>query len=256
MIVALFAVLACILAVDYILRRRSFQARLNEANVLYDAAETPEAMARAKAAYAALLPLARGAAERRAVERALTSCDANIAFYEATGQPTIEKYRRAIELMEKAKQLSGDAEGVWAGRIREFREHLQQAMGPGPDEMRLRFERLRALPFAQARMELEALYRWRQLWRERGLYQDDTTRQAILQEVQRFLLDNYARAFEASIAAAKGAGADLVAKAALLAALEDVRRFDERHARDYAEKYAAELAEARKAVQALEAMAK
>jgi hypothetical protein len=246
-VVGTAAVMGCIYLLYRVAQQIQFKAALDGANAIYSSADSEAGMSKAKEAYEALLKKVRTTTQLRMVRAGILFCDANILYYDTTNKPTLEKYEKLLELLRNAQKISGDPTGQWEKRLREIEQRHKEALGPSPEEIRYDFIRLSAKPFDAARPELEAIYRWRSIWQEQGTYQDDKERQDALSEVGKFLRDNYCRIFEEHLRAAQKPEASLEQKAEILQDLEQVKRLDEKAAADYSQKYAKELAEARKA---------
>jgi len=246
------ALLVCAYVLLRVYKSRQFAQELENAHAVYEAADSPEALQKAKATYEALRPKSRTKEQKRFVEAGIASCEANIAFYDATGRGSIKKYQRLVNLMEKARDLAGDPTGIWAKRLTTFRRRLEEAMGPSLEEMGRQWARLSKMPFQQASVELEALYRWRRIWHDQDMYLNDAAREAIFTSVRKHLIEQYTRALDESIRAARRPGASLEVQCAPLGPIGSIRVLDEARAYILAKKYEAELEAARKAANTLE----
>ena len=258
-VAAVVALVVIVWVVVYANRHMKSRRALDEAHRVYQEAETPEQLQAAKAAYEAVLQSgATGEAKRRA-EAGIAGCEAHLALIEARGRGSIEKHRAALEKMRRAKELSGDPDGFWAERIETFEEELTAKLGPTPEQMRRRLEEGKAKPFRQAVEDLEALLRWKTMWKEEGMHQGDAEREAIFQATAEVLRAGYTKEFLDNIAAAREVmeKTDLHAlnvKAMLLSRLAQVERFDPEAAGRFRQEYAAELKAADAARRVLEQM--
>lgn len=203
LIILLAVIIVCIIVVRRTLNRHTFNTRLQEAHSLYEAADTPDEFREAKKAYTEMNEVASSREEKRMAEAGIASSDAWIAYLETMRRPDLEGYETTIKHMERAIELTDDPEGVWDGMLAQMRGLYEDALGPSLEEMRDRFARGKKMPFPQAMTDLEALYRWRERWKEQGRHQNDPAREALFDELRAYLLENHIRQFEASIASAR-----------------------------------------------------
>lgn len=254
-IMGVVAVIAIIWAVRHMQQKRFVTTKLGPINAEYEEAKTPEQFTKLKQDYEALLGKVPSS-HRPYVEGQVASCVAWLAFLDTSGRPSIRKYEDCIRKMEKAKELAGDKQGVWAKKLTEFRGRHKEALGPDVPKMQSEYARLSKMPFGNAMADLETLYRWRKIWHDQDMHLTDKAREGIFAQARTILLTNYCRMFEESIVKArktKGKSeAALSAKAAPMGALARVRRFDEAKADAYAAKHAQDLEAAKKASKELE----
>ncbi len=255
-VIAIAVILGLIWFLYHIWQQRQFKAQLDAANAAYAKAVTSQEFEQAKQGYEALLPKGRlkigqahTAEQKRMVQTGLTTCEADLAYFEAMDKGTIDNYTKALDLLKKAKELSGDSNGELAKRIAEIEPRLNQASGPSLEDMKKDLARLKAMPFDQAQRDLAALYRWRTLWHEQGRYVDDKEREAVFSETLTYLKDSYSRILDAYLAAsrARGTNATDSDKVRILLDLENLDRVDSAYAAAVEEKYKNEFAEARAA---------
>ena len=124
-VLAVVAVVAIAAVVTHGSRRIRSKRALDAANRLYEAAETPEELQKARQAYQAILDGGATGAARRLAEAGGASCEAHVAFLEARGRGSVAKHRNALEKMKRARDLSGDPQEVWADRIATFERELK-----------------------------------------------------------------------------------------------------------------------------------
>lgn len=255
-IVGIVVIVGLLWFLYHVWEQRQFKATLDAANAAYAGASSAQDLEKAKAGYEALLAKASGSSQKRAAEAGIAQCDANIAYFAALNKGTIDNYSNALELLRKAKDLTGDLTGEFGNRIAELEPRLKGASGPSLDEMKAELARLKAQPFAEAARGLTALYRWRAIWREQGKYLDDKDREAVFAEAQgilQILRDSYSAIFEKNLAASKLPSASLEDKVKILADLHNLQYVDPLIAAAYSEKYNPELIEAQNAAEELKA---
>ena len=255
-IVGIIAIVAIALAGRHIYHQRTVGGDVVKVDEEYSKAKTLEDFQRVKQSYEALLPKATTDSVRKVIEGQIAGCDAWAAFMVTSGRPSIRGYEGCIKKMEKAKELTGDQQGVWSKKLTEFRMRHKEAMGPDIKKMRSEYARLSGMPFAKAMGDLETLFRWRQIWHDQDMYKSDKEREEVFAKTRKLLFENYCRRFEASIAKArktKGKSEEALSiRSAPLGALSQVGRFDKAKTDAYAKKYAKDLAAAKVAQKELE----
>lgn len=202
-IVSIVILIVCVVIALNIYRSRAAVPEIAALNERYEAAMSPEEFREIKEEYTQVLDRVTGEA-REVVEAQIAGCEAWIAFYETTGRPTVENLEAAIPKLERAKELSGDRQGVWAENIRNFEELLRKGRGPRePEQMEAEFARLKQEPFLRALRDLETLYLWRTTWTRQGhdhLVERHADR---FEEMRQYIAENFARLFKESLARAQ-----------------------------------------------------
>ena len=272
-VIGLVVLIVCCVALYKVMRKRSFIPKVEKIHEQYDATGSDVKKIEAcKKAYQDLLDQAPSAKERKIVEGGMAACDASIAYLNTLSKPGIPQYSDAIQLMDKAKELTGDKEGIWAQRIKTFKKRLQDSIGPTGPEIDAQFAQLKKRPFKKAMRGIENLYFWGFAWKQQKRFQDDKPRQAALEKMRVYLRDQYTALFEQSVADARNAGVTpafvkalspdkMLDKAAQdkvdrvtapLGWMANVKRLDKGRAAQLASKYARDLALAQKVAKAIE----
>ena len=256
-IVVIVAIVAVVLSLQHIRQKRLMVSKVGPVDTRYEEEKTEAEFTELKQDYEKLLGEVSGK-NKGYIEGQVASCEAWLAFLRTSAKPSIRKYEDCIKKMERAQELTGDKQGVWAKKLAEFRPRHKESLGPELATMQSEYGRLSKLPFIKAVSDLETLYRWRKIWHDQDLHVNDAGRNAVFAQTREILLKNYCLRFEQSIQKARKAKgkseAALSAKSAPLGAVAQVQRFDEAKAAAYRSKYAKDLAEAQKAAKELEAL--
>lgn len=251
MIVGVIAV-AAISVAGYVVYGK-MTARQETAKILslddkYFVAKNEAEMSDCKKEYESLQAQLRSADGRNLAAARIAGCDAWIAYYNATGKAGIAKYADAIPKMEKAKELNGDPDGIWAKNIAEFKDRYDKALGPKtPEELRARFEAIQKTGFDKAETDVQGLYRWRNIWAEAGLYKGDSAREAVFADVRTWIIKGYCDRFEASIKEAAKSPVSVAVKAAPAGHLAVLKTWDAAKAEAYDKQNAALMVKVRQA---------
>ena len=202
-IVSIVILVVCAVIALNIYRGRAAAPEVASLNQRYEAAMSPEEFQELKAEYTKLLNRATGEA-REIVEAQIAGCEAWIAFYETTGRPSVENLQAAIPKLKRAKELSGDRQGVWAENIRKFENLLVISLGPRePEQIEQEFARIKQQPFTRSIRDLETLYLWKTTWTRQGhdhLVERHADR---FEEMRQYLVENFTRIFMDSVAKAQ-----------------------------------------------------
>lgn len=260
-LIVVAVVVALAVWVFYIFHLRSFKTKLVAVHAIYEE-DSREKVKEARKAYEGLRDSALFGKEKRMIETGVTCCDAVDAWYDLKNRFHLEKHKKTMALMKKAKTLTGDQNGVWAKRIEEAEEHCKLAQAPSLDQLRNDFEAMRKQPVAKALAKGEVLHRNRNRWRNLGMYLDDKEREAFFRKLAAYLKDNYAREFEKAVATARALEGPwknndkefLRTKSALLKWVKKMWCFDRARAGALEKKYPKEIAEAKKAQKRLEVL--
>lgn len=256
LIVAVIAIVVIIFAVMRVVKTVEFRKRFEPAQDAYLDARSSRDFAKVKQQFQALRDIAPAGKPRRLVEAGIAGCEARVVWHQVCDRPSVAGYRDAIARMERARELSGDEQGIWARDIEALARRLDAALGPKTvEELRQRSEALKRLPFEKAQSDIMALYRWREIWRQQDLHLNDAAREAVFREFRGYIESSYCRMFEEAVRKAQQPDADLAAKAAPLLRLVPVKTWSPVKAKEYEGKYPAELEAARAAKKELERLA-
>jgi len=256
LIVAVIAIVVIIFAVMRVVKTVEFKKRFGTVQEAYLDARNSQDFAKVKQQFQTLRDIAPAGKPTRLVEAGIAGCEARIAWHRASDQPSVAGYRDAIARMERARELSGDEQGIWARDIEVFAKRLDAALGPKTvEELRQRSGALKRLPFEKAQADIMALYRWREIWRQQDLHLNDAAREAVFRDLRGYIESSYCRMFEEAVRKAQQPDADLAAKAAPFLRFTPVKTWSPAKAKEYEGKYPAELEAARAAQKELERLA-
>lgn len=251
MIVGVIAIIA--IAVAGYIAYGKMTARQEVAKILsfddkYFAAKNEAEMTDCRKEFESMLAQSRSPEGRRLLTARIAGCEAWIAYYDATGKAGIRKYEAAIPKMEKAKELNGDADGIWAKNIAEFKDRYDKALGPKtPEELRARLDALKKNGFDKSESDLTALHRWRDIWAEAGLYKGDAARDAVFADIRALLVKGYSDRFEAAIKEAAKSPVSVAVKAAPAGYLSMLKMWDAAKADAFDKQNAALMVKVRQA---------
>lgn len=256
LIVAVIAIVVIIFAVMRVVKTVEFKKRFGTVQDAYLDARSSQDFAKVKQQFQALRDIAPAGKPKRLVQAGIAGCKARIAWHQVSERPSVAGYRDAIARMERARELSGDEQGIWARDIATFAKRLDVALGPKTiEELRQRSKALKKLPFEKAQNDIIALYRWRKTWRQQHLHQNDAAREAVFRELRGHIESSHCRMFEEAVRKAQQPDADLAAKTVPLLRLMPVKVWSPAKAKEYEGKYAVELEAARAAQNELERLA-
>ena len=251
-IIGVVVIVVCAFFVYRTLGERSFMKEVVEVHGQRAEAENVKALEKCRSDYQALLKKAPSAKAKKEIEGGIAACDAWIAYYRTTAHPSRDGYRSTIELMEKAKELTGDPEGHLKKNIADFQARLKEAIGPTGEEMDKALALLSKKPFNKVGSRLERIYYWKEAWERQKRFQDDKARQAALEKIRKYLLKGYVERFGVVLAASRKSDASLEDQAAVLGPLANINRLDKPSAKALERKHRRDLKRARDAAKKLE----
>jgi len=265
--IGVIAIVACAIFVYTVFQKRAFVQDLRTVQDRYADAKSEKDFQECAKLYEGLLDKAPSGDPKRICEGGVASCAAWVSYLDTTGKPSIEKYRGAIKLMEKAKELTGDTQGVWTRKIVVFKKRLKETIGPSPQDMGAQFAAMMKKPFTKTRRAMEDLYFWRFTWKQQKRNQGNPAYEAVFEKARKQMAKDYTVLLREVIAEVRkgpqrkpGQGKltqedELIFKSRPLGMLRNVQRHDREGLVAQLEKqYAKELTEARAAQKKLEEM--
>lgn len=254
-IIGVIVIVACAFFAYRILGERSAMKKVVEVHNRRAEANDVQALEKCKSDYVALLKKAPTAKAKKEIEGGIAACDAWMAYYRTTAHPSRAAYAKTIEAMEKAKDLTGDPDGLFKKNIADFKARLKQAIGPTGEEMEKGLALLSKQPFKKSVQRLEKIYYWKVAWKREGRFQGDKARQAALEKIRKYLLRGYLKRFDEAVPVCRKSDASLEDQAAILGPLGSVKRLDPASAERLERKHRRDLKRARAAAKKLEEQA-
>ena len=251
-IISIVILVICAFLLFRILSQRAVLSKVVKAHDRRAKANTPAELAACRKEYQALLKQGPSGEAKQEIEAGIAACDAWISYHRTSARPTRAKYRETVELMKKAKELTGDPDGIYAKAITQFEARLKEAIGPTAAQMRAQLAALSKLSFGAVVSRLEKTYYWKVAWKRQNRFQDDKARAAALDQVRRYLTKGYVAAFNKTLPLCRKADAELEEQASILGPFGNIKRLDPPTATRLRNQYRKDITRAEAAAKKLE----